>query len=41
MTDLGPQSAAGATVPAGFIAWVRVYALSACGRSQPVDFYLP
>jgi hypothetical protein len=40
LTDLGPQPGAGAAVPPGFAAWVRVYAVNPCGRSQPVDFFL-
>jgi hypothetical protein len=40
LTDLGPQRAAGASVPPGFSAWIRVYAVNPCGRSQPVDFFL-
>jgi hypothetical protein len=38
--DLGPQRGAGASVPPGFAAWIRVYAVNPCGRSQPVDFFL-
>ena len=40
LTDLGPQTSAAASVPAGFNAWVRVYAVNRCGRSQPTDFFL-
>jgi hypothetical protein len=40
LTDLGPQRAAGASVPPGFSAWIRVYAVNPCGRSQLVDFFL-
>jgi hypothetical protein len=40
LTDLGPQRGAGASVPPGFTAWVRMYAVNACGRSQPVDYFL-
>jgi hypothetical protein len=40
LTDLGPQRGAGASVPPGFTAWIRIYAVNACGRSQPVDYFL-
>jgi hypothetical protein len=40
LTDLGPQTGAASFVPAGFTAWVRVYAVNQCGRSQPTDFFL-
>ncbi|HUE86391.1 MAG TPA: matrixin family metalloprotease [Vicinamibacterales bacterium] len=38
--DLGLHTGAGASVPAGFSAWIRVYAANQCGESQPVDFFL-
>ena len=38
-TDIGATTTAGASVPAGFTAWVRVTAVNACGqRSAPRDF---
>jgi hypothetical protein len=40
LVNLGPEPGAGASVPPGFAAWIRVYSLNPCGRSQPVDFYL-
>jgi hypothetical protein len=40
LINLGPQRGAGASVPPGFAAWVRVYAVNQCGRSQPADFFL-
>ena len=40
LTDLGLQPGAGAAVPKSFAAWIRVYALNQCGRSQPTDFFL-
>ena len=40
LVNLGPEPGAGASVPPGFAAWIRVYAVNPCGRSQPVDFFL-
>jgi hypothetical protein len=39
-TDLGAGTSAGASVPAGFRAWIRVFAANACGVSAPADFFL-
>jgi hypothetical protein len=41
LTDLGAATGASAAdLPSGFTAWVRVYAVSACGQSPPTDFFL-
>ena len=40
LVNLGSEPGAGASVPPGFAAWIRVYAVNPCGRSQPVDFFL-
>jgi hypothetical protein len=37
LTDLGPSTGAGASVPAGFSGWVRILAANACGVSAPTD----
>lgn len=40
LTDLGASVEAGASVPPGFRAWVRVFAVNACGVSAPADVFL-
>jgi len=41
LTDLGRTTGASAAdLPPGFTAWVRVFAVGACGQSAPADFFL-
>jgi hypothetical protein len=41
LSDLGDTTGASASdLPSGFTAWVRVFAVGACGQSAPTDFFL-
>jgi hypothetical protein len=40
LTNIGNNLGAQAPVPAGFTAWVRIFARNACGTSTGVDFFL-
>ncbi len=40
VTDVGGSTEAGASVPAGFRAWIRVTAFNQCGASAPTDVLL-
>jgi hypothetical protein len=39
-TDVGSSTTAGAAVPPGFRAWVRVFAANSCGVSAPADVFV-
>ena len=40
-TNVGATTSVGASgLPPGFIAWVRVIAVNACGQSAPTDYFL-
>jgi hypothetical protein len=40
LSDVGSSTTAGAAVPPGFRAWVRVVAANGCGRSAPTDVFV-
>ena len=40
VTDVGASTEAGASVPTGFRAWIRVVAFNQCGASAPTDVLL-